>query len=211
MATVWLFRASTHARTTRTYGKAVERFNPAANASEEEWRQSKSRAERRRTHDQRPVLRENRPATGDTVHRFQVRRRHIVGVIAALVLVIVFSGFELIHTRADVSAMQAQSAQQQATLKQIDSQADALRKQLQAVQKQNQEIRQLIGAPPPKAPAKSGTQTSWIAPRTVSGTQARIAALRAQSVAMQQESDWIETLAMDASTCATCAILRARR
>src|SRR5215472_9967734 len=88
------------------------------------------------------------PHKGETVHRFQVRRRHIAGVIAALVLVVLFTGFELIHTRIEVSRMQAQSASQQATLKQIDSQADALRKQLQSVQKQNQEIRQLIGAPP---------------------------------------------------------------
>jgi murein DD-endopeptidase MepM/ murein hydrolase activator NlpD len=136
------------------------------------------------------------PHRGETVHRFQVRRRHIAGVIVTLVLVIVFAAFELIHTRAEVSAMQAQAAQQQATLKQIDSQADALRKQLQRVQKQNQEIRQLIGAPPSKSAAHSGAQTSWVAPRSLRVTQARIAALRAQSMAIQQESDSMKRLAM---------------
>ncbi len=136
------------------------------------------------------------PHKGETVHRFQVRRRHIVGVIVALVFIVLVTGFELIHTRAQVAAMSAQAAQQQATLKQIDSQAEALRKQLQSVQKQNQEIRQLIGAPPPKPRAHSGQQTSWVQPHSLNAAQARIAALRAQSVAMQQESDSMKRLAM---------------
>ncbi len=136
------------------------------------------------------------PHKGETVHRFQVRRRHIVGVIVALVLAVLFTGFELIHTRIEVAHMQAQSAAQQAALKQIDSQADALRKQLQHVQTQNQEIRQLIGAPPPKAPAHSGQQTSWVQEHSLSGAAARLASLRAQSLAMQQESDSMKRLAM---------------
>ncbi len=136
------------------------------------------------------------PHKGETVHRFHVRRRHIAGVIAALVLVVLFAGFELIHTRAEVAAMQTQAVQQQATLKQIDSQADALRKQLQSVQKQNQEIRQLIGAPPPKAPAHSGAQTSWVRPHSLTAAQAGLAALSAQSTAMQQDSDSMKRLTM---------------
>ncbi|MBV8636824.1 MAG: peptidoglycan DD-metalloendopeptidase family protein [Candidatus Eremiobacteraeota bacterium] len=136
------------------------------------------------------------PHKGETVHRFHVRRRHIIGVIVALALVILFGGFELIHARAEVAAMQAQATRQQATLKQIDTQADALRKQLQRVQKQNQEIRQLIGAPPPKGPAHSGTQTSSVQFHSLSATQARIAALSAQSLAVQQESDSMQRLAM---------------
>lgn len=136
------------------------------------------------------------PHRGETVHRFHVRRRHIIGVIVALALIILFGGFELIHTRAEVASMQAQAVQQQATLKQIDSQAETLRKQLQSVQKQNQEIRQLIGAPPPKAAPHAATQTSWVQPRSLSGAQARMAVLSAQSIAMQQESDSIKRLAM---------------
>ncbi len=136
------------------------------------------------------------PHEDETVHGFHLRRRHIVAVIVALALVVVVPGFELIHTRLEVSTMQGQASHQQAALKQIDSQAEALRKQLQSVQKQNQEIRQLIGAPPLKAPAHSGTQTSWVAPRSLRAARARIAALRAQSVAMAQESDSMKRLAL---------------
>ncbi len=92
------------------------------------------------------------PEKGETVHRFQVRRRHMAAALGALALIILGSiGFafaEVIRARMEVSHLAAQAAAQQASLRQIDSQTEKLRKQLQHVQKQNTEIRQLIGAPP---------------------------------------------------------------
>lgn len=144
------------------------------------------------------------PRKGETVHRFQVRRRHIIGVAVVLGVLIlgslIFTGVEVWHAHAQVARIRAQAAQQQATLKAIDSQADALRKQLQHVQKQNQEIRQLIGAPPSKSDSGKGPQrTSWVVRPGVNpltATRARIAALDAQGAAMTKESDSIKRLAM---------------
>jgi murein DD-endopeptidase MepM/ murein hydrolase activator NlpD len=143
------------------------------------------------------------PQKGETVHRFQIHRRHIIGVAAILGVLILgslgFASVEIIRARLAVAQMRVQAAQQQATLKQIDTQADALRKELQHVQKQNQEIRQLIGAPAPKTNAikNAVTRTSWRRTQpTLSAAQARMQALRAQSLATQQESDAIKRIAL---------------
>lgn len=139
------------------------------------------------------------PQKGETVHRFELRRRHIVAAIVALSLAILgsigFAGFELLRAHAQVATMQAQTAKQQATLKAIDTQTDSLRKQLQRVQKQNQEIRALIGAPAPRA-THGPTRTSAVDPQTLPAAAVRVRDLAQASRATQAESDSIKRLAM---------------
>jgi murein DD-endopeptidase MepM/ murein hydrolase activator NlpD len=110
---------------------------------------------------------------------------------------LVLGAFQVFRAHSQVAVLQAQAASQQATLKQIDRQTDALRRELQHVQKQNQEIRQLIGAPATPAPKSTIQKTSWIKGGPMLPlVQAHVAALAAFSTATTQESDSIKRLAM---------------
>ncbi|HVA27338.1 MAG TPA: hypothetical protein VNF68_04120, partial [Candidatus Baltobacteraceae bacterium] len=141
------------------------------------------------------------PQKGETVHRFQVRRRHIAGALVALGLVILgsfaFAGLAMFRAHAQVAHLQAQTASQQAALRAIDHQTEALRKQLQHVQHQNQEIRQLIGAPPSTPGRHQLVQkTAWVRGVGLPAVAAKVRALSVAGNAMQRESDSMRTLAM---------------
>ncbi|MEA2663827.1 MAG: hypothetical protein QOI11_771 [Candidatus Eremiobacteraeota bacterium] len=90
------------------------------------------------------------PPGGASVVRLAFTRRHLA--VLAAVAVLLLLGAAGVHTyqlrlaEANVRALQAVTAAQQAQLHQIDTQADALAGQLRAVQKENAEIRRLIGA-----------------------------------------------------------------
>ncbi|HUA09752.1 MAG TPA: M23 family metallopeptidase [Candidatus Acidoferrales bacterium] len=141
------------------------------------------------------------PEKGETVHRFQIRRRHIAAALGALAFVILGSlGFalaEVVRARMEVAHLAAQAAVQQASLRQIDRQTENLRKQLQHVQKQNTEIRQLIGAPASSAPAnKPAGKTSWVRGQSLRAVAARVEVLSAEGQAISHESDSMRRLAM---------------
>ncbi len=93
------------------------------------------------------------PQRGEVVHRFELTRRHIVGaciVLAAVLLgSLVFGGFQVWSAHAKVAELQSLATQQHLRLNTIDQQTESIRAQLQRVQKQNQEIQQLIGVRPP--------------------------------------------------------------
>lgn len=137
------------------------------------------------------------PEKSETVHRFHVRRGHIAAVLGVLAIVILgtfgFALTEVIRARIEVSHYAAQAAAQQASLRQINRQAESLRKQIQRVQKQNTEIRQLIGAPPASPAVK---KTSWVRGTSLRAVAARVKALSAAGVAVSHESDSTRTLAM---------------
>jgi murein DD-endopeptidase MepM/ murein hydrolase activator NlpD len=139
------------------------------------------------------------PQKGETVHRFQIRRRHIAAALVAFALVVLGSvGFAfgaMWRAHAQVAHFQEQAAKQQAALKQIDRQTDVLRKQLQHVQRQNQEIRQLIGAPA-SSDKPVIQRTSWVRGDATERIAAKVQALSAVSAAIQKESDSMRTLAM---------------
>ncbi|HEY8296846.1 MAG TPA: M23 family metallopeptidase [Candidatus Baltobacteraceae bacterium] len=94
------------------------------------------------------------PQRGETVHRFEVTRRHIIG--AAMVLAVLVAGslgfgaLQIVRAHAQVAQLQTLTSKQGDQLRTIDHQTTSIRSQLQKVQKQNQEIRQLIGAKPTK-------------------------------------------------------------
>jgi septal ring factor EnvC (AmiA/AmiB activator) len=137
------------------------------------------------------------PEKGETVHRFQVRRRHIAAALSALAIVVLgsfgFAAAEVVRARMEVSHYASQAAAQQASLRQIDKQTDTLRRQLQRVQKQNTEIRQLIGAPPASHAVQ---KTSWVHGHSLGDVAARVQALSAAGLAVSHESDSVRTLAM---------------
>ena len=103
------------------------------------------------------------PQRGDVVHRFEVTRKHIV--TASIVLAIGLltfagaAGFQIFRVHAQQAALQSQHEQ----LQTLDKKATAIRSQLQQVQRQNQEIQQLIGVGAKPRPHAGGVQkTSWV-------------------------------------------------
>ena len=143
------------------------------------------------------------PERGEVVHRFEVRRKHVT--IAAFCLAIAVFGslafgvFQIARARSQVATLKSQAAQQQDTIKQIDRQTDAIRRELQRVQRQDQQIRQLIGVPAPSGANKSGgiQKTSWTREGpSLPFVAERVRALTAASTAMSAESNAMQRLAM---------------
>lgn len=89
------------------------------------------------------------PHRGETVHRFELTRKNIVTAACALVMIgVVLLGFGLVQlwrAHAQVSALQSLAAKQQRQLTTFNRKTATIRKQLLHVQKQNQQIQQLIG------------------------------------------------------------------
>ncbi len=139
------------------------------------------------------------PHKGETVHRFHITRRHIAVALIVLGVMIfgslAFAGLTVLRAHWQVANLQAQAAKTQATLQKIDQQAQGLRSELQHVQKQNNEIRQLIGAPATPAPQPK-TKTSWVPGHGMHAVVAHVDALAVQGAAMRQDSDRIKLLAM---------------
>jgi murein DD-endopeptidase MepM/ murein hydrolase activator NlpD len=141
------------------------------------------------------------PARGDTVHRFELTRRHIL-TGAAIAVVVFFgslglAGVQVARAHSEMATLRTQTNTQGQALQQIDRQTDQLTRQLQSVQKENQEVQQLMGVRPSKIHAH-GTQTSML-PRaggTVSQVQTKLALLSAESAATKAQTDSIRTLAM---------------
>jgi murein DD-endopeptidase MepM/ murein hydrolase activator NlpD len=93
------------------------------------------------------------PQRGETVHRFELTRRHIVSACIALAVVLVgslaFGALQVWRAHAQVAQLQSLTTQQKLKLMSIDKQTEAIRAELQRVQRQNQQIQQLIGVKPP--------------------------------------------------------------
>jgi murein DD-endopeptidase MepM/ murein hydrolase activator NlpD len=141
------------------------------------------------------------PQRGDTVHRFEVRRRHMWAVIGFLGFLIlgsfVFAGVQVLRAHLQVAALQQQTERQKETLDTINARTDALSQQLQHVQKQNQEIKRAIGIGDAAKPASKIQKTSFVRTgSTLDGIAARVSELTSAFDATQEESDHDRTLAM---------------
>jgi murein DD-endopeptidase MepM/ murein hydrolase activator NlpD len=90
------------------------------------------------------------PPDGYSVYRLAFTRRHLVALgilmLIASLAAVGFHTYQLHVAAADVRALQTLTAEQQTKLQTIDKQADALATQLKNVQKENAEIKRLIGA-----------------------------------------------------------------
>ena len=90
------------------------------------------------------------PPTGYSVYRLALTRRHLVILGSAMLVCLLAAAgvhsYQLHQAEANVRALQAVTAEQQAKLQSIDKQADALANQLKSVQRENAEFKRLIGA-----------------------------------------------------------------
>ncbi len=92
------------------------------------------------------------PQRGEIVHRFEITRRHIVIAVsvlaAALFGTLGFGVWQVWHAHAQLAQLQSLTDQQREQLDAINQKATQIRSELQHVQRQNQEIQQLIGVSP---------------------------------------------------------------
>jgi murein DD-endopeptidase MepM/ murein hydrolase activator NlpD len=90
------------------------------------------------------------PPSGYSVYRLALTRRHLAMLGSAMLVCLLAAAglhtYQLHEADTNVRALQALTAEQQAKLQSIDKQADALANQLKSVQKENAEIKRLIGA-----------------------------------------------------------------
>ncbi|MEO6834461.1 MAG: M23 family metallopeptidase [Candidatus Tumulicola sp.] len=139
------------------------------------------------------------PQKSDTVHHFLLRRRHLAAILGLLGVVVLgsllFVGAQVLRAHAQTASLQQQSENQRSTLEAIDAKTEALRRELVHVQKQNQEIQALIGAP--NAHPSRIQKTSWVRRGpTLDAVEANVRALSAASAVTQRQSDGIKTLAL---------------
>jgi murein DD-endopeptidase MepM/ murein hydrolase activator NlpD len=141
------------------------------------------------------------PPGGTSVVRLAFSRRHLAVLAACAVLVLLGAAglhtYQLRLAEANVRALQAVTAAQQARLHQIDGQADALAGQLRAVQKENAEIRRLIGAD------RGRKQHAWapapaLAPRDrdFAALQARLHRLARASAATRDDANHLQRVVL---------------
>jgi len=89
------------------------------------------------------------PDRGDVIHRFAVTRRGIT--IAAAAAAFVFMTFlaavagQIVHARAEVASLRTTANKQKQQLQRVNATTATIQAQLQTVQKQNQQIQQMIG------------------------------------------------------------------
>lgn len=92
------------------------------------------------------------PQRGDVVHRFELTRRHIIAtacVLGGLLLgSLTVGAVQLWRAHVQVAVLQNLASKESAQLQAMNRKAAQIRTQLQHVQKQNQEIQQLIGVSP---------------------------------------------------------------
>ena len=141
------------------------------------------------------------PPDGYSVYRIAFTRRHLA-VLGALLLLaglgaVGFHTYQLHVAAADVRALQSLTAEQQTKLQTIDKQADALAAQLKTVQKENAEIKRLIGAD------RGGRkQHAFIAPSDAArganftAVQTRLRELTRASDATRADAQRLQRLAM---------------
>jgi murein DD-endopeptidase MepM/ murein hydrolase activator NlpD len=140
------------------------------------------------------------PPRGTAVYRLHFTRRHIAAAIAAVSCAVLFAlGYHAYRLRAaegDVRALQALTAAQQHQLQAIDRQADALAGQLRTVQRENAEIKHLVGGssrtPASRAPITKVSNR----PADFTVVQARLHTLARASAAVAQDEHFLRRLAM---------------
>ena len=140
------------------------------------------------------------PPSGYSVYRVAFTRRHVALAAAALLLALLaaagFHTYQLRVAEANVRALQSLTAEQQSKLQTIDKQADELSSQLKTVQRENAEIKRLIGAD------RGGKQHSYVAPPAearhtdFATLQARLHTLARDSAATRSDAQRVQRIAL---------------
>ncbi|MBV8363290.1 MAG: M23 family metallopeptidase [Candidatus Eremiobacteraeota bacterium] len=95
------------------------------------------------------------PPRADRIHRLEFTRNHIVAAVCVLIAIILgalgLHAFQLYDAKVRLNALQTLTAAQSERLQTIDRQTGNLRSQLQMVEKQNQQLGQLMGIREPRS------------------------------------------------------------
>jgi murein DD-endopeptidase MepM/ murein hydrolase activator NlpD len=141
------------------------------------------------------------PPEGYNVYRLHVSRFAALGLLVGLVALLAGAlgvhAWQLHLEESRVAALQSQTAAQRDQLRAIDVQADSLAGQLRDIQRQDAEIRRLLGveaAPAAKSRPTHAMLSHGVAP-TVAGLQARLAGLTAASERRLADSAVFDRLA----------------
>jgi murein DD-endopeptidase MepM/ murein hydrolase activator NlpD len=138
------------------------------------------------------------PHRGDTIHRFVVRKRHVLVALASaacLLAIIVFSALHLQRSIIDGRHLR----EEKAALAHLATQSVKLNRELEQVQRENAHITQLIGAPTasPKPKAAKISKVSLATPTvTLAAMEYRFGALTSASEASLTRAVKLRTLAL---------------
>ncbi len=139
----------------------------------------------------------------DRVFRLEFGPRHIALALVVLVLAFGAGGAyyvaSLRHATARTGELRAQTIDQQAQLHKIGAQAAELGSELHSLQRQNDEIKTMVGGDhlrPPAQPAPPENRQSYRPGDDYATVAARIERLRADSSGVRQESASLRRLAL---------------
>jgi murein DD-endopeptidase MepM/ murein hydrolase activator NlpD len=141
------------------------------------------------------------PPSGYSVYRLAFTRRHLAiagtALLSASLALVGIHSWQLRNAEANVRTLQAVTSEQQTKLQTIDKQADQLVNQLRAVQRENAEIKRLIGADrggrkqhallEPAGPARRADFAS---------VQQRLRTLARDSAATREDAQRLQSVAM---------------
>jgi murein DD-endopeptidase MepM/ murein hydrolase activator NlpD len=140
------------------------------------------------------------PPDGYSVYRIAFTRRHLAMLGIAFVIAgfaaVGFHSYQLHVAEADLRALQRQTAEQQTKLRTIDKQADALATQLKNVQKENAEIKRLIGADRGAKPHAFVAPPGAVPGKDFGAVQTRLRELARASAATRDDAQRLQRLAM---------------
>jgi murein DD-endopeptidase MepM/ murein hydrolase activator NlpD len=140
------------------------------------------------------------PPRGNAVYRLKFTRGHVaataVGVMLALLVAVGYHTYRLRVAEADVRALQELTVRQQAELQTFDRQTDGLAAQLRAVQKQNAEIKRMIGGGTKAAPRGSTSAGALHGSVGFRALHAKLHALAAASLAANDDAQHLHRLAL---------------
>jgi len=138
------------------------------------------------------------PPTGHSVYRVAFTRRHLAiaagALLFALLAAVGIHSLQLYVAESNVRALQAQTAEQQTKLQAIDKQADELANQLKTVQRENAEIKRMIGADRTKH-AQSFEPVPAEHRADFTGVQERLQSLARDSAATRDDAQHLQRLA----------------
>jgi murein DD-endopeptidase MepM/ murein hydrolase activator NlpD len=140
------------------------------------------------------------PPSGYSVYKLAFTRRHValvgVFVVVALLAAAAIHSYQLYAAESSVRALQSLTAEQQTKLQTIDKQADELANQLKAVQRENAEIKRLIGADRGAKQHVMLTPSEGARQADFAGVQARLRTLARASATTSEDARRLQRVAV---------------
>lgn len=141
------------------------------------------------------------PPDGYSVYKVAFTRRHLAALAAALTIALLAAAgihtYQLHVAEGNVRDLQALTSEQQTKLEQIDKQADELSDELKAVQRENADIKRMIGADRPDHNQHAAADPPNASPRPdFAQVQTRLRELARASDVTRDDAKRVEQLAM---------------